>query len=115
MVSCCTREAKAHSAARLAVCSINNYAPPEESLRTCALLPSWAVQRAGLRSAPVPLQCTVGSGRGTPLFLVVVGGETRPLGSQSRVLELAACNVAGPSAPDPAALPLTVTLTLTLT
>ena len=75
----------------------------------------WAVQRAGLRSAPVPLQCTVGSGRGTPLFLVVVGGETRPLGSQSRVLELAACNVAGPSAPDPAALPLTVTLTLTLT
>ena len=75
----------------------------------------WAVQRAGPRSAPVPLQCTVGSGRGTPLFLVVVGGETRPLGSQSRVLELAACNVAGPSAPDPAALPLTVTLTLTLT
>ena len=39
-------QAKAHPAAQLAACSINDYAPPDESKRTCALLPPWAVQRA---------------------------------------------------------------------
>lgn len=77
VVSCCTRQAKAHSAARLAVCSINNYAPPEESLRTCALLPSWAVQRAvTLRQASSELgrrlrAVTVAR----PLVVVAIGGS----------------------------------------
>ena len=77
VVSCCTRQAKAHSAARLAVCSINNYAPPEESLRTCALLPSWAVQRAvTLRQASSELGRRLRAATvARPLVVVAIGGS----------------------------------------
>lgn len=46
VVGCCVRQAKPHPADQFAACSVDPYAPPNESKRTCALLPPWAVKRA---------------------------------------------------------------------
>ena len=77
VVKCCMGQAKAHPAAQLAACSINDYAPPEESKRTCAVLPPWAVQRAvTLRQASSELGRRLRAATvARPLVVAAIGGS----------------------------------------
>ena len=77
VVGCCTRHTEAHSAIRLSACSVKNYAPPEESLRMCPLLPSWAVERAvTLRQASSELGRRLRAATvARPLVVVAIGGS----------------------------------------